>query len=184
MVFAYLVAAGPKYDAGLHGNAAPVVWSLTEGQYESRRARLYATETHLLSVLCFNIHAALPYTVCINYMQALDVLKSSHGTLLARRAFQHLNTALISPQLLYLTYQPTALATAAIYLAAREIQVKLPETEWWEVFDLDREDLGFLVVAFQSMEGFVREESERWQQNVSLLTASDVKAAIDSMSAT
>lgn len=29
------------------------------------------------------------------------------------------------------------------------------ECEWWEVFDVDREDLGFLVVGMRSLEGWV-----------------------------
>lgn len=70
---------------------------------------------------------------------------------------RHLNGALLSPQLLYLTHQPNALAVAAIYLAARENDVKLPEGEWWEVFDVEREELGFLVVGMRSLEGWVRE---------------------------
>ena len=63
---------------------------------------------------------------------------------------------------MYLTHQPSSLATAAIYLAAKEVGVKLPAEEWWEVFDTDREELGFLVVAMISMEGFVRVEAEKW----------------------
>ena len=78
------------------------------------------------------------------------------GSAIARRAIAHLNTALLSPQFLYLTHQPYALATAAIYLAAREVGVKLPGNEWWEVFDVDREELGFLVVAMMSMQARAR----------------------------
>ena len=63
---------------------------------------------------------------------------------------------------MYVTHQPPGLATAAIYLAAREIAVKLPEDDWWEVFDTDREELGFLVVAMLSMEGFAKEEMRKW----------------------
>jgi cyclin L len=74
----------------------------------------------------------------------------------------HLNTALLSPQLLYLTHQPPVLATSAIYLAAREVGVKLPDGEWWEVFDTDREELGFVVVAMMSVQGFIAKEKEKW----------------------
>ena len=64
--------------------------------------------------------------------------------------------------MLYLTHQPTSLATAAIYLAAREVNIKMPEVEWWEVFDTDREELGFLCVGMLSVEGFAQQERERW----------------------
>lgn len=65
--------------------------------------------------------------------------------------------------MLYLTHQPTSLATAAIYLAAREVNIKMPEVEWWEVFDTDREELGFLCVGMLSVEGFAQQERERWE---------------------
>lgn len=40
-------------------------------------------------------------------------------------------------------------------MAAREVGVKLPGGEWWEVFDVEREELGFLVVGLGSLEGWV-----------------------------
>jgi hypothetical protein len=135
---------------------------LSEGTYISQRASLMKIESHILRVLGFDTHVALPYTLCINYLQTLDVFQNSQASALAKRAFAHLNTALLSPQLLYLTHQPPALATAAIYLAAREVRVKLPDNEWWEVFDTDREELGFLVVGLLSMEAFVKSEEEKW----------------------
>lgn len=59
--------------------------------------------------------------------------------------------------MLYLTHQPHALATAAIYNAARDVGAKMPDCEWWEVFDVDREELGFLVVGMRSVEGWFRQ---------------------------
>lgn len=62
--------------------------------------------------------------------------------------------------MLYLTHQPHALATAAIYNAARDVGAKMPECEWWEVFDVDREELGFLVVGMRSVENYLRKFKE------------------------
>lgn len=52
---------------------------------------------------------------------------------------------------------------AAVYLAAREVGVRLPQG-WWEVFDVEREELGFLVVGYRSCEKWVRRERERWEE--------------------
>lgn len=38
----------------------------------------------------------------------------------------------------------------------------MPEGEWWKVFDTDREDLGSMVLVLKSLEGWVREEYQRW----------------------
>ena len=136
---------------------------VTEGTYERRRASLFAVEQRILRALGFNVQVQLPYTLCITYLQALDTFAHPRAPELAKRAIAHLNTALLSPQCLYLTHQPPALATAAIYLAARETGIKMPECEWWEVFDTDREVLGFLCVGMLSLEGFAQEEKKRWE---------------------
>lgn len=97
----------------------------------------------------------------MTYLRALDFSGPKLSTL-TRRVVAYLNTALLSPQLLYLTHQPNALAVAAIYIAARDPDVgaKLPECPWYEVFDVDREALGFLVVGMRSLEGLVRKRRE------------------------
>jgi len=149
---------------------------VSEGTYERRRASLFETEQRILKTLGFQVQANLPYTLCITYMQALDVFTHPRVSELAKRAMAHLNTALLSPQLLYLTHQPQKLATAAIYLAAREAGIKLPEVEWWEAFDTDREELGFLCVAFLSTEGFAEQERERWAGRRVPLSVEEVDA--------
>jgi hypothetical protein len=82
---------------------------------------------------------------------------SQPKSVISRKTIQYLNTALLSPQMLYLTHQPHTLATAAIYNAARDLGAKMPDCEWWEVFDVDREELGFLVVGMRSLEGWFRQ---------------------------
>ena len=162
-------------------NAAGGDWVVSEGQYETARTTLYKIESHILRVLGFQTQVGLPYNLCINYLQSLDVFTSDSGSKLARRAFAQLNTALLSPQLLYLTHQPSALATAAIYLAAREVDMKLPEVEWWEVFDVDREELGFLVVALRSVEGYALEEKRKWGRRNVPMTVDDIRLEVERM---
>ncbi|GIZ45910.1 hypothetical protein CKM354_000905700 [Cercospora kikuchii] len=154
-------------------------WHYMEDLYVAEREFLYEIEANMLRVLGFQTHVALPHTLCINYLQTMDVFQSGAGKKVARAAFEHLNSALLSPQLLYLTHQPSALATAAIYLAARETNVKLPEVEWWEIFDVDREELGFLVVALRSIEGFALQEKQKWSGRLVPFDPVDIKAEIE-----
>ncbi|KAF7188719.1 Cyclin-L1-1 [Pseudocercospora fuligena] len=154
-------------------------WHLSEGEYETGRTALYACEAHILRTLGFQTHVALPHTLCINYLQTLDVFQSGNGPLVAKRTFAHLNSALLSPQMLYLTHQPSALTTAAIYLAAKETGTKLPEVEWWEVFDVDREELGFLVVALRSIEGFASAEKQSWSGRKVPMSVKELKEEIE-----
>lgn len=154
-------------------------WQLSEGDYERARDRLYAIEAQILRTLGFQTHVALPQPLCINYLQTLDAFGSPEdGSAVAKRAFEHLNSALLSPQLVYLTHQPHALAVSAIYLAAREVDVKLPGVEWWEVFDVDREELGFLVVALRSIEGFAVEEMQKWGRRKAPVTVAELQEEV------
>lgn len=181
VVFEYLCAVKGDYASITSGTQTldEIPVHLSEGKYETRRAKLYQTEARILRILGFQTHVTLPYTLCINYMQALDIFTSSASATVAKRAFAHLNTALMSPQMLYLTHQPSTMATAAIYLAAREVGVVLPETEWWEVFDVEREELGFVVVGLLSVEGFAVAEKRRWRSNGVPLTVEEVKAELE-----
>ncbi|THW64136.1 hypothetical protein D6C98_08104 [Aureobasidium pullulans] len=179
-VLAYLNKVRPSLDIESASKVAHEDCFLSEGSYQDGRLALIHTEAQMLRILGYQTHVSLPYAICINYLQALDVFTTTeNGQALAKKAFAHLNSALFSPQLLYLTHQPPSLATAAIYLAAKEIGVKLPGEEWWEVFDVDREELGFLVVALISMEGFIAEETQKWSKTKVPLTLEDVQAWID-----
>ncbi|RVX71040.1 hypothetical protein B0A52_03405 [Exophiala mesophila] len=151
-----LVSLNPS---GAPDQPDPTEYIVSEGTYEKERQRLFVCESTILAGLGFDTHVALPHGLALTYLQALGASTPT----LCRRVFEHLNGGLLSPQWLYLTHQPNALAVAAIYLAAREIDVKLVEVNWWEVFDVDREDLGFLVLAFGSLENFAAVEREKWE---------------------
>lgn len=154
---------------------APEAYLLTEGGYQSARLTLLRIETIILRTIGFDTHVALPHTIALTYLQTLGVTKP----VVARSVVKYLNAALLSPQLLYVTHQPNALAVAAIYLAAREEGVKLVDGNWWEVFDVDREELGFLVVGMRSLEGFLRQEMEQWKNNVIPMVLDDVDSEIE-----
>lgn len=154
---------------------SPEAYYLSEGGYQSGKLVLFRTETVILRTLGFNTHVAIPHTIALTYLQTLGVQNPD----VAQRVFEHLNSSLLSPQLLYITHQPNALAVAAIYLAAREVGVKLVDGQWWEVFDVDREDLGFLVVGMQSMEGFARAEKEKWGSRPIPMVVDDLEAEIE-----
>ncbi|KAI0161601.1 cyclin-like protein [Hypoxylon sp. FL1284] len=137
----------------------PSSYYLSESAYASHRERILSLEARILYAVSFDTHVALPHTLAITYMQVLDFLDFPK-TEISRHTIAYLNTALLSPQLLYLTHQPNALAVAAIYNAARDVGAKMPECAWWEVFDVDREELGFLVVGMRSLEGWVRKQRD------------------------
>ena len=166
-VYAYLTSSTSPLRQASETSAKPDPESyyLSEGSYQSARANLLQTESILLRAISFITQVTLPHHLALTYIQTLGVLPPTptvKSTALAARTLAYLNTSLLSPQILYLTHQPSALAVAAVYLAAREVGVKLTSAEWWEVFDVDREELGFLVVGMGSCEGWVKLERKRW----------------------
>ncbi|KAH8911408.1 hypothetical protein BR93DRAFT_908386 [Coniochaeta sp. PMI_546] len=130
----------------------------SEPAYQAFHTTLLALEARILYTLGFDTHVALPHPLAITYLQALDFFalpSQAEKNALGALAVRYLNTALLSPQQLYATHQPPALAVAAVYNAARDVGAKMPECAWWEVFDVEREELGFLVVGMRSLEGWV-----------------------------
>ena len=160
----------------------PESYYLSDAAYMSARMTLLETEAIILRTLSFAIQVVMPHHLALTFLQTLGTLPQSptaKSRALAARTNAHLNTALFSPQSLYLTHQPVALAVAAIYLAAKETGMKLPSCEWWEVFDVEREDLGFLVVGLGSCESWAKQEEEKWATVACPLTIMEVKSHME-----
>ncbi|RDA95008.1 hypothetical protein CP533_2109 [Ophiocordyceps camponoti-saundersi (nom. inval.)] len=158
-VYAYLISRhSPLFGAGEADNEVESFYQ-PEGDYYAFSQRMLVLEARILYSLSFDTHVALPHPLAVTYLQTLDFLSRPKAQV-SLRTMQYLNTALLSPQMLYLTHQPHALATAAIYNAARDLGAKMPDCDWWEVLDVDREELGFLVVAMRSMEGWWRKRKD------------------------
>ncbi|KAL1888341.1 hypothetical protein Sste5346_009621 [Sporothrix stenoceras] len=157
-VYHYLAVSGADNDSLSNRSS--------DTEYAAFHTHVLACETRLLDALAFETHVALPHPLAITYLQALSFLGDMGPpaeSQLAHRAMQYLNTALLSPQLLYITHQPHELAVAAFYNAARDIGARLPDASgpWWEVFDVDRETLGFLAVALRSVSSWAAAAQEQ-----------------------
>ncbi|KAK6336126.1 hypothetical protein TWF696_001693 [Orbilia brochopaga] len=168
-VFKYLLSpASPLHPPHLSksSDSSPSnrdLYYVSEGDYTALRSLLLATEAQILRALGFDTTVHLPYTLAFNYLQSLGVLTHKSPTTapppadeealfnplqnekLVASTFAYLTDMLSSPSQPYLTHHPHELAVAGIYMAARDHGVKLPE-RWWEVWDVERETLGFLVV--------------------------------------
>lgn len=180
-VYAYLASESNRKTLPIPRTDDPEQYYLSEGAYHSARAILLQSETIILRTLAFDVKVVVPHHLALTYLQTLGVLPpdpSSASRAIALQTLSYLNLALFSPQLLYVTNQPIALAVAAIYLASREVGVKLPGTEWWEIFDVEREDLGFLVVALKSCEAWIKAEKEKWLVQSCPLTIEEVDRVI------
>ena len=164
--------------------ADPSTYTLTEGQYQAQQQALFRAEALVLRTLGHATRVALPHALALMYLQTFALLRPTPADpdrprRLAARTLARLNDALLSPQRVYLTHAPPALAVAAVYRAARDVGVRLGGGAWWEVCDVGREELGFLVVAMGSLEGWVRAEGGKG----GLWEVGDVRAEVERLAA-
>ncbi|CAK7265847.1 hypothetical protein SEPCBS119000_001727 [Sporothrix epigloea] len=138
-----------------------------DNDYATFHTHVLSCEKRLLDALAFDTHVVLPHPLAVIYLQTMDFLglpgqPNVSPSPVARRTVEYLNTSLFSPQLLYVTHQPHELAVAALYNAARDLGASLPDGAgaWWEVFDVDRETLGFLAVAMRSVATWAAEAQQ------------------------
>ncbi|KAL1920926.1 uncharacterized protein VTP21DRAFT_11561 [Calcarisporiella thermophila] len=114
--------------------------------YDMKNAMI-VSEMHILKRLGFDVHVRLPYGLMFNYLQVLEL--ESHKEL-PQRAWNYLNDGLRTN--IYVCYQPPTIASAVIWLAARELGVKLPTNPpWWEVFDTTLEDMQVIAIRLKRL---------------------------------
>ncbi|KAJ5512563.1 hypothetical protein N7463_002115 [Penicillium fimorum] len=150
---------------------SPETYILSEGGYQSARLVLLRTETIILRTLGFDTHVALPHTIALTYLQTLARCGSTgHST-------PQCGTALTPASL---CHSPTKCPRRGCHLPrVTRGGVKLVDGEWWEVFDVDREELGFLVVGMKSTEGFMRAEVNQWKNKAIPMAVDEVDAEIE-----
>ncbi|KAI9594864.1 cyclin-L1 [Syncephalis fuscata] len=138
----------------------------TQTYYDFRDGLLMA-ESRLLVALGFDVHVQLPYSLMVNYLQAMGL---SDKQQLVQRAWNYLNDGLKTP--IYVLHQPHTIACAVIQLAARYEQIPLPEhPPWWQVFEAD-------VTEMQAINGWIGHLYTDSTANASLslpLTTSELK---------
>ncbi|KAJ1968698.1 hypothetical protein IWQ62_001086 [Dispira parvispora] len=107
--------------------------------YEMKNGLIIA-ELQLLKQLGFNVQVQLPYGLLVTYLQCLGLV---HHPQIPQLAWNYLNDALRT--CVYVCYQPPTIASAAIFLAARQCQCKLPtQPPWWTVFDANLDDMIYI----------------------------------------
>jgi transcription initiation factor TFIIIB Brf1 subunit/transcription initiation factor TFIIB len=95
-------------------------------------------ELLVLKELGFILYVDHPHNFFFHYVNALNA-----GQEIAQRAWNFLNDAMRTN--ICLRYKPENIATAAIYLAARVLQMKLPDNPpWYDLFDTDKKRKSFL----------------------------------------
>jgi len=101
--------------------------------FYDRKEEIVVAEMQILKRLGFHVQVQHPYSAMVNYLQVLNL---TENTQVSQRAWGALNDSLLTT--LPALYPPTHLGTLAIYVAAKELGLSLPEA-WWELFDVSEE---------------------------------------------
>ncbi|KAK9462229.1 cyclin-like protein [Lipomyces oligophaga] len=104
--------------------------------------RIVSTETAVLATLGFDTKVVLPFNILCTY---LDYIQLPCHSLILKTAWGYINDSLRSQ--ICILHQPITIAVTCLWIAAREHDVVVLENRpWWQVFDVDSEDMGHLLL--------------------------------------
>lgn len=115
-----------------------VVLDVYSDRFEDIKEDLVRKERHMLKEFGFVIKIEHPHKFVLNYLQILSLAENKQ---LTQKALNHTNDALHTT--ICVRFNSETIACASIYLAAREMNVALPENphQWWLLFDVVLEDI-------------------------------------------
>lgn len=115
-----------------------VVLDVYSDRFEDIKEDLVRKERHMLKEFGFVIKIEHPHKFVLNYLQILSLAENKQ---LMQKALNHTNDALHTT--ICVRFNSETIACASIYLAAREMNVALPENphQWWLLFDVVLEDI-------------------------------------------
>jgi len=133
------------------GVTSTVPLDIMSQAYYDLKQQLINTERYILKDLGFILHVEHPHKFVCNFVHQL-VPRSSDGGVsvsgkrLATLAWNYVNDSLHTD--LCVQYQSECIAVAALYLAARQLMLRLPDDSphfWWEVFDTSRQQIDDII---------------------------------------
>lgn len=96
-------------------------------------------EMELLATLNFDTTLLLPHSFALSYIQLLKLYQFDK---FSQTLWAYLNDAIRTTQI-FIIHHPNVIAAACIMLTATELNITIsPNSEWWNLFDVESEDLG------------------------------------------
>ncbi|XP_048879123.1 cyclin-L2-like [Brienomyrus brachyistius] len=108
-----------------------------DGSYVNMKNQVIIAERRVLKELGFCVHVKHPHKIIVMYLQVLECEKN---TQLVQTAWNYMNDSLRTD--VFLRFSAETVACACIYLAARSLQIPLPNSPpWFLLFGATEEDL-------------------------------------------
>jgi hypothetical protein len=110
----------------------------------SQAQELAEGEMEILAALSFDTKVVLPYSLAMSYLQVLGLGSNDR---MCGLTWTLVNDAIRCCPYLMITHQPNVVAVGCIVVAAAQLNLVVSEQDgWWEIFDVDSEDMGHCMV--------------------------------------
>ncbi|KAM4651894.1 cyclin-L2 isoform 2-T2 [Discoglossus pictus] len=127
---------------------------LLDQDYVNLKNQIIKAERRVLKELGFCVHVKHPHKIIVMYLQVLECERNKH---LAQTSWNYMNDSLRTD--VFVRFNPETIACACIYLAARTLEIALPnKPHWFLLFGATEEDIK--EVCFQILRLYTRKKVE------------------------
>ncbi|XP_048206023.1 cyclin-L2 isoform X4 [Perognathus longimembris pacificus] len=110
---------------------------LLDQEYVNLKNQIIKAERRVLKELGFCVHVKHPHKIIVMYLQVLECERNQH---LVQTAWNYMNDSLRTD--VFVRFQPESIACACIYLAARTLEIPLPNRpHWFLLFGATEEEI-------------------------------------------
>ncbi|XP_017829718.1 cyclin-L2 isoform X2 [Callithrix jacchus] len=99
---------------------------LLDQDYVNLKNQIIKAERRVLKELGFCVHVKHPHKIIVMYLQVLECERNQH---LVQTSWNYMNDSLRTD--VFVRFQPESIACACIYLAARTLEIPLPNRPHW-----------------------------------------------------
>ncbi|XP_074832052.1 cyclin-L2 isoform X2 [Carettochelys insculpta] len=110
---------------------------LLDQDYVNLKNQIIKAERRVLKELGFCVHVKHPHKIIVMYLQVLECERNQH---LVQTSWNYMNDSLRTD--VFVRFQPESIACACIYLAARTLEIPLPNRpHWFLLFGATEEEI-------------------------------------------
>ncbi|XP_044301188.1 cyclin-L2 isoform X1 [Varanus komodoensis] len=110
---------------------------ILDQDYVNLKNQIIKAERRVLKELGFCVHVKHPHKIIVMYLQVLECERSQH---LVQTSWNYMNDSLRTD--VFVRFHPESIACACIYLAARTLQIPLPNRpHWFLLFGATEEEI-------------------------------------------
>ncbi|KAM6313055.1 cyclin-L1 isoform 4-T4 [Podargus strigoides] len=110
---------------------------ILDQEYVNLKNQIIKAERRVLKELGFCVHVKHPHKIIVMYLQVLECERNQH---LVQTSWNYMNDSLRTD--VFVRFQPESIACACIYLAARTLEIPLPNRpHWFLLFGTTEEEI-------------------------------------------